>query len=100
MGTPQILSVFVIYPAGQSAVAPGETAEVVVEAVDSDNYTITVTLDVTNPREGGETVVQSQAVIVADGLAYAGTAAAPEGQPQPTITQHPTERNRFFITAG
>lgn len=98
MGAPQILSVTVMYPPGQSSIAPGETAEVWVDAVDSDNYQIDVTLTVRD--QAGNESTGAAMVVVADGLVYSATASTPEGQPQPSISQHPTERNRFFVTAG
>jgi hypothetical protein len=97
MPAPQIVAITVLYPAGQSSIAPGETAEVWVDAVDSDNYTIDVTVTVKD--QAGNPVTGGVAVIAADGLTYTAVASAVSG-PQPTITQHPTERNRFFVTAG
>ena len=75
MAAPIIDSITVAYPAGQTSVAPGQTATLTVAAHDPDSQVVTVTVTVKdaagNPATGTGTVT------VMDPLTF--TATAPSG---------------------
>lgn len=90
MALPVITSVTVTYPSG-SSLAPGETAIIDVEAVDGDNYTVVVSLFVTD--SSGNESNGTATVLVGDSLTY--SAGADVG----TVVADPIVAGRFYFTA-
>ncbi len=74
MATPIINGVAVLYPGGLSYKLPGQAATLVVDAVDSDNLQIEVTVTVRDAA--GSPTSQNAIVIQNDPLTYEGTAPA------------------------
>lgn len=93
MSAPVITGVQVIYPNGQTSLAPGQTAQVVVSATDADNYTLDGVVTVTD--SGGNSSTAPFHVVVADGLTYAATSS----QQGASVVQDPAQPNRFYVTA-
>lgn len=91
MALPVITNVTVIYPNGQTSLAPGQQARVVVDAIDTDNFIITGNVTVTDGS--GNAASSAFSVVVADGLTYAATASAG------SIAQDPARPNEFILTA-
>jgi hypothetical protein len=89
---PVITNVTVIYPNGQSYLSPGQTAEILVEAIDNDNRTITVTVEVAD--SSGNEVANVVSVIVTDPLTF-NAFSEDSGV---TVTQDPTQPSHFFVT--
>ncbi len=89
---PVITDVTVIYPNGQAYVSPGQTAELVIDAIDADSRTVTVTVKVTDAA--GNEVGSDVSVIVTDPLTYAASSTS-SGV---TVTQDPTQPNHFYVT--
>lgn len=78
MAAPIIDSIEVVYPAGKTTVALGETAQIVVKAHDPDAQTVQVGVTVTDPA--GNKGTGQVAVVISDPLTYSATA------PSGTIT--------------
>jgi hypothetical protein len=78
MATPVIDSITVQYPAGQTSLAPGQTADVVVMAHDGDSQTVQVAVEVTDAQ--GNKGNGQVPVVISDPVTYSATA------PSGTIT--------------
>jgi hypothetical protein len=75
MAAPVIDSIAVAYPAGQTSLAPGETATLTVAAHDPDGQTLSVTVTVTDAA-GNVSTPGAASVTISDPLTYAATAPA------------------------
>jgi hypothetical protein len=90
MANPVINGVTVKYANDRGYKLPGEAAELFIDAVDSDNTTVTVTIQVAD-SSGNTSTPQTVSITQSDLLTYSvsGTGAK--------ITQDPTQPNHFFV---
>lgn len=90
MANPVITNVVVKYPNDKGYKLPGEVAEIFVEAFDSDNQTISVTISVKD-ASGSETVTKTVEVLQTDELNYSATSNVAK------VTQDPKMPHHFFV---
>jgi hypothetical protein len=91
MANPVITDVKVKYANDRGYKLPGEVAELFIEAFDSDNKTISVTVTVKD-SSGSESAVKTVEVLQTDELNYSITS-----EDGVTITQDPLAANHFFV---
>jgi hypothetical protein len=90
MANPVINGVTVKYVNDRGYKLPGEAAELFIDAVDSDNTTINVTIQVKDSA-GNSSPAQTVTIIQNDLLTYTVSGTGVK------ITQDPSQPNHFFV---
>lgn len=90
MANPVINGVTIKYANDRGYKLPGEAAELFIDAVDSDNTTVTVTIQVRDSA-GNSSPTQTVNIIQNDLLTYFVTGAGVK------VTQDPSQPNHFFV---
>ena len=90
MANPVITSVTVKYANDRGYKLPGEAAELFINAVDSDNVTVSVSI-VVKDSSGNQSAPQTVEIVQNDILTYVATATGA------TVTQDPKQSNHFFV---
>lgn len=90
MANPVINGVTIKYVNNRGYKLPGEAAELFIDAFDSDNQTISVTITVKDAA-GNEEAIKTVDVLQTDPLTYSATAQGA------VVTQDPAAPNHFFV---